>query len=643
MRLEDKLLFLAEGFDFEVKAAQGADGMGELPKDFWRTYSAFANTEGGVVLLGVKEPKPGQFEVVGLKDPEKVRRSLWSLLGDRTKTSANLLRDDDVVVSTLEDKSILRIRIPRAPRTQSPVYIHGNPLTGTFRRLHEGDHLCSETDVRRMIAEATDGQQDGRVLERFGWEDLDADSFTAYRKAFAARKPDHPFTTQDDEAFLQSIGGWGKDRERGHSGLTVAGLLMFGRWRSIVETFPDYVLDYRDLPADPSSTRYLDRLVTDGLWSGNLYDFYRRVYTKLTADLKVPFRLKGDERQEESPVHEAIREGLANCLIHADYRGRLAILVERRPGMVLFRNPGRMRVAIAQAIRGGESDCRNRVLQNMFFLAGRGDRLGSGVPTIFQNWKGQHWREPEIWEDLEPEAQTLLRLRMESLLPREAVAAVQARFGKRFRDLSEVGRIALVTVEVEGFLTHGRLRQLCEGHPHDLSQELACLVEQGFLESDKRGRGTSYRFPGTGELRTSGGANDRWSPQSGDRSPHLGGSSPHSASSSPHLEASSPHLDLPSASTAPEDDPGLKALAAPIAAKGKAKVEDVQATIVALCRGRFLSLRQLATLLDRHPKHLRDRFLTPLVRKNRLEWLYPNSPNHEQQAYRTVHEDLEHI
>lgn len=75
MPLEEQLIELAEGFDFEVKAAQGAEGKGDLPKDFWRTYSAFANTNGGVVrAVNYLSPSPtitnphreGRCEAAGL-------------------------------------------------------------------------------------------------------------------------------------------------------------------------------------------------------------------------------------------------------------------------------------------------------------------------------------------------------------------------------------------------------------------------------------------------------------------------------------------------------------------------------------------------------------------------------------------------
>ena len=66
------LELLRESVDLECKLAAGRDGKGALPEDFWPTYSSFANTEGGIVLLGVRE-KQGQFFVEGLVDVAKVR------------------------------------------------------------------------------------------------------------------------------------------------------------------------------------------------------------------------------------------------------------------------------------------------------------------------------------------------------------------------------------------------------------------------------------------------------------------------------------------------------------------------------------------------------------------------------------------
>ena len=219
-------------------------------------------------------------------------------------------------------------------------------------------------------------------------EDLDLESLHAYSKMLAALRPDHPWIALTDQEFLQVIGGFRQDRQSGEKGLTLAGLIMFGQWPAIQEGAPFYFADYQEQPEDKTSqVRWLDRIVPDGSWSGNIFDFFRRVSRKLVAELKVPFALKGNFRQEDTPLHRALREALVNTLVHADYSDRASILVVKDPSGFLFRNPGLMRVPVEQALRGGESDCRNRTLHQMFLMINLGERAGSGLPKIRQGWE----------------------------------------------------------------------------------------------------------------------------------------------------------------------------------------------------------------------------------------------------------------
>lgn len=69
---------------------------------------------------------------------------------------------------------------------------------------------------------------------------------------------------------------------------------MLGAEYHIAREFPDYFLDYREV-LDPT-IRWTDRLhSSSGDWSGNLFDFYFRVYNKLIKDIKIPFKLEGGE------------------------------------------------------------------------------------------------------------------------------------------------------------------------------------------------------------------------------------------------------------------------------------------------------------------------------------------------------------
>ena len=427
VNVNEWLAGLSESSELECKLAAGRDGKGAVPQSLWETYSAFANTHGGVILLGIKEKSRGRFIVEGVQDTEKVIMDLFNTLNNPSKVSANLICDSDVEVLDIDGQSVIKITVPQASRKQKPVYLGGNPLgKRTYRRLHEGDRPCDDESVKRMLAEQIEDERDSKILSGFTWDDIDPQSFSIYRQMLKDTKPNHPFLEFDDFGLLKKIKGWRKDRQTGEEGLTLAGLLMFGNWDAIQEAAPHYFVDYQERPEAKAELRWIDRLVPDGTWSGNLFDFYRIVYRKLTNpdSLKVPFLLKAGQRQDDTPIHEAIREALVNTLVHADYSGRVSVLVVKRPDMFGFRNPGDMRIPFDRAVQGGESDCRNRIMHQMFLMIGLGERAGSGIPKIYSGWNWQHWRRPALYEIDEP-PQTLLELRMLELMPEEIQQQLQ--------------------------------------------------------------------------------------------------------------------------------------------------------------------------------------------------------------------------
>lgn len=227
---------LSEADDIEFKTALGRDGKGCLPKDFFETYSAFANTMGGKIFLGV-ELKKNTVVIHGIEDVDKVKKQLFDSLNNPEKASINLVNRNDVNVHEIENKTILEVSVKEALRQEKPVYINGNPYSGTYRRQHEGDYKCPKELVDTMIREKSDAPNDSIVLMNFSAEDLDLDSVKAYRQEFKVFKPDHVINSLDDIPFLEKIGAWGKDRQTRHHGPTIAGLLMFGTFRSIKNHF----------------------------------------------------------------------------------------------------------------------------------------------------------------------------------------------------------------------------------------------------------------------------------------------------------------------------------------------------------------------------------------------------------------------
>jgi hypothetical protein len=408
---------------------------------------------------------------------------------------------------------------------------------------------------------------------------------------------------------------------------------MFGKLRSILDAVPQYLVDYQERrPEDDDGTRWADRVTTDGTWSGNLYDFFQIVIQKLYRDLKVPFKLSGPSRIDDTPVHEALREALTNTLVHADYSGTVPILVVKRPDMFAFRNPGTMRVPAEDAIRGGVSDCRNRNLQTMFDLIGYGERAGSGLPKIFQNWREQLWRLPELREKFHPE-QTLLLMRMMSLLPDAVMKSLESRFGSEFNELSQEQKLALATVAIEGSVTHARIKEMSDIHPHDLSKELKDLVSRRFLQSAGATRAIVYTFAGVPVVNTEGTVQSRL-----DAIPDQDKESPsHNRDDSLHSDRSPLHNgDAP---LHKKFGPRYEAINQKVFSllKGKKRTSPdlMRQAILIICDNDFVSVEEIATMLSRSRDSVSVHYVSKMVKEGLLELRYPENISHPHQAYRS--------
>lgn len=124
-------LDIGEDQDIEFKSADGG-----LPRDLWETVSAFANTDGGYIVLGVRETKSG-LVISGVRNPNGLLKTFWDSHNNSQKLNTTICSNSDVQVLEVEGHKLVIIRVPRATCTQRPVYINNN---GEFdsRRCREG-------------------------------------------------------------------------------------------------------------------------------------------------------------------------------------------------------------------------------------------------------------------------------------------------------------------------------------------------------------------------------------------------------------------------------------------------------------------------------------------------------------------------
>ena len=375
----------------EAKRATGG-----FPQSLWETYSAFANTVGGLILLGVDEQADKSLRAVGVPDSQGYIEAFWAHIQNPALVSVNILSPKHVYVQMVDDKEILVIDVPRAHRRQRPVFLGENPFTGSYRRDGEGDYHCTPNEVRSMLRDRGDLPTDLAAMTKLSMADFSGESLRAFRLLLATRNPDHPYTRLPDEQFLLSCGAaaWGLDGQALHP--TAAGLLLLGTRQAIYSAFPHHQLEYREADTEEFliSSNNLN-------WSSNLFDFYTQISQRL-RDLSHALA------PQDAALEDSIREAAVNAILHADYFSPQGLHILHLPDALQVTNSGLFR-APPEAAQKGSADARNPGLSRLFVLIGVSTGEGTGLRGIYATWAQNGWQEPRITENFGPDT-TSLRL-----------------------------------------------------------------------------------------------------------------------------------------------------------------------------------------------------------------------------------------
>ena len=599
---------------FEIEYKSGKDG---FPKELWKSYSAFANTNTGIIVIGVQDKK-GILNIEGLSGEqiELYKKQFWNDCNNPNTVSRNLLSNDDVRVISIKNKNLLVFRIPFASRTERPVYLTRNPLGNTYKRNHEGDYRCTDEEVKRMLADSSaELQRDSLVLEDFTIDDFDKTSVKQFRQLFVSSKPGHPWHVLDDIELFRKIGAYRIDRKTKKEGITLAGLLMFGKSDSIKEqdALPDFFPDFRERLSMDEKIRWTDRICPDGTWENNLFQFYLKVWPKLSSTLPKPFQLNKDERVDESPTHIALREAFINALVHADYSLSGNIIIEIDTEKFMFSNPGTLLVSIYQYYSGGISECRNPALQQMFMLIGRAEKAGSGVDKIMSGWQESHWRRPYLEIENQPD-RIKLTLPMFSIIPE----AVLNELSTVFDDVSHLSAdelTALSFCQIEGSISNQRLQYVLNMHSTDITNLLKKLCSENYLESDNNGRWTIYKIKQ--KVDTSLTEVDT------------------SVLDADIQEANNTKVDTLNTKV---DTLNTKVDTSDNMVATRYTKDELELLIMKVCKHDYLKMEEVANQIGKSVDYLKNKVFPRMIKNEKLIKRFPFTHNHPDQGYKTSEE-----
>ena len=443
----------------------------------WGTYSAFCNTSGGIIILGIEEEKNGDNIIIGINDIDKMEKDIWNTANNLAKVSYNVIGNGDIYKVKIDDKNIMILDIKEAPHNKKLVYLN-RKIENTYIRRGEADKKADNGEIGTLMATPKP-----LLLDNFSMKDLDSETVSKFRKIIEERYPEKNYKNLNDEDFLKEIGAIRLDRKNNIYKITDGCLLLLGKYISITDYFSKFHLDF--FYRDKDNERWKDRVSSDLLNSYgemNIFNFYNIVFEKIKIFLKEPFALNEEKVRvsNTSLLIEAIREALVNTLIHADYLQNFPkVKIEMFEGWINFENSGKMLITKDEYVQGGNSVIRNEILVQLVRLIGIAERQGFGGVKICKTSESLFKQQPEIITDLR---ETKLKL--------WTVDALHFR-----EDLSVLDKkIYHILLKNNQPLTRKEIISISENMEHFVKKSLINLLEKGLITTIGNGRSTKYEI-----------------------------------------------------------------------------------------------------------------------------------------------------
>ena len=362
-RIED-----LEWRDFEVKEAKS-----ELPKNIWETVSAFANTSGGWIVLGVRQVGKN-FTASGVENVEKLEQDFFSTIRSQ-KFNARL--DVQATKYEMGGKKLLAFYVASSP--QKPIYFN-NPQN-TFIRFGSGDQRATNSEITAMFRNQAFGVKSEETIPDTDINMLNLDSLHGYRNYMKLWGDRPELSVNDDEAFCKKIGICDRN---GH--LNYGGLIMFGKYEDLREHVPTFWMDLVEIPGNSvkeAAVRYTYRIPEQD----NLWEYYMVLIKRLRLLVDTPFKMdRGGFNVEDDTQFKILREALVNMLAHTDHFSTIHSCIHIYTNRVEFFNAGAFPIPPEQLGTKIYSNPRNPILAKLFRLVHLSETVGYGMDTI-REWK----------------------------------------------------------------------------------------------------------------------------------------------------------------------------------------------------------------------------------------------------------------
>lgn len=453
--------------------------------DVAETLSAFANTPGGgVILFGLDEA--AGFAASGVYDAVACRKALATT--SRTAIDPPITHRSGV--EEIDGEKVVWAEIAEVDPGLKPVRVKA---TGkAYLRAHDGDFQLSGPEEQAFMANRTTPRFDAAEVPSATRADLDDELVASYVET--ARASSSSLARFGDEEILFRTGVLTGDERRP----SLAGLLALGIHPQ--QHVPNLVIQAHVVPGpdDPPGTRAVDPRRFDGPIPRMLADAL--AWIRRNTGSRVVFGEDGHGRDELDYPAEAVRELIANALVHRDlgeHALRQPITVRIEPDRLVVSNPGGLYGITRDRLgQEGVTSARNGVLIRIAqFVRFQGDQrvceaLASGIPTVLRSLARARMTPPAFFDQ---GIRFTVSVPNHALLGPDDLAWLES-LGTLASGLSDVQRHALVLMRRGRALTNRAFREEFPMDSRDALRALGGLVERGLADADGDRGGRIYRL-----------------------------------------------------------------------------------------------------------------------------------------------------
>jgi ATP-dependent DNA helicase RecG len=574
--------------------AKGGSGSS---RSFLETVCALSNEpgmQGGYILLGVRRSEVGpemRYSTSNIKDPDKAQSDIAS----QCASVFNIPVRPEITVETIDGNTILKVMVFELDRTQKPLYFKADGLPrGAYRRIGPTDQRCSDDDMRVFFSDTK--SMDQLTIESTSIEDVDKNAIQRYRSLRMKVNPYAEELQYSDVELLQSLGCLSDNGP-----LTMAGVLVFGNARTLRSKLPAVRIDYIRIPGNKWIENPDERFSTIDM-RGPLLLILFRVMEAVNADLPKGFALSDDKLQASHTglPGRVLREAVVNALIHRSYREHQPIQVIRYDNRIEIINPG-FSLKSPEALGEPGSVIRNPFIASIFHETNLAETKGSGIRVMRKLMAQADLAMPTFDSD-RSKNQFTTRLLLHHFLNQQDLEWLRLFDSHQLNDRQ---KRAMIFVREVGAIDNSTYRQLSDCDVLEASKDLSGLKSLKFLQSKGKGKATYY-IPG------------KAFPVQ--KTPAFGQKTP-----APVQKTPAPGQKTP----APEIMRKIEAL-------GK-KVQDLQSIkdiISEICANEAYSAAELANIFGRKEKYFKRKYLAPMIKEGKIQYKYPEMPNHPNQAYK---------